>query len=181
MKALTLAQPVASAMLIGGKRIENRTWTPSVHPTSKAQPALIKSEPMVIAVHAGAAWWDGLKDKGKSKTCPKLRTDVAAFVQARWRGAPVDLAGLPTSAILGAMRVVDFVHVDELRARVEVAGEAVDVWAIGPWCWMVDRVWVLDEPIPAAGALSLWPLSRINDGEADRILTELVTTTPGSP
>lgn len=32
-------------------------------------------------------------------------------------------------------------------------------WAVGPWCWCIDDVRLLPEPIPARGMQGLWPIS----------------------
>ena len=77
MRALTLRQPYASAIVEGPKRVENRPWpVPSTVPL-----------PAIIAVHAGAAAWP---------TAP---------VRQLWPDCP-PAAQLPRRAILGAMRVV---------------------------------------------------------------------------
>lgn len=33
-----------------------------------------------------------------------------------------------------------------------------DPWAFGPWCWVVDDVRLLPEPMPCRGMQGLWPL-----------------------
>lgn len=34
-----------------------------------------------------------------------------------------------------------------------------DPWAFGPWCWVVDDVKLLPEPVPCRGMQGLWPVS----------------------
>lgn len=46
-----------------------------------------------------------------------------------------------------------------------------DPWAFGPWCWVVDRVELLPEPVPCRGMQGLWP---VDDGAIARALWELV-------
>ncbi len=47
---------------------------------------------------------------------------------------------------LGVARVSRALPVDQV----------IDAFAIGPWCWMIDRVLQLPEPIPAIGRQGLW-------------------------
>jgi len=40
-----------------------------------------------------------------------------------------------------------------------VSDLASDPWAFGPWCWCIDDVRLLREPIPARGMQGLWAIS----------------------
>lgn len=114
MRALTVRQPWASAIVHGSKRVENRTRT---------------CTPQLLAIHAACA------------------------------GDPAD--GLPRRAILGVARVYGAVLLSELRrqARTDPRARSELDWALGPWCWRIDRVWCLPEPLPVArGQLGLWRL-----------------------
>lgn len=53
--------------------------------------------------------------------------------------------------ILGAMFVREVVRLEELPDE--------NPWAFGPWCWVIEEVRALSEPIPAKGALGLWEVS----------------------
>jgi len=146
MKALTILQPYASAIIDGPKRVENRTWRPNLR------------TPVWIAVHAGLR---------------PLR-DHFATVKQVWRhdrdrglcdvGPPETLK---LGALLGAMRVYDFLLIDKHP------GLDMDPWATGPWCWMIDQV-VRWKPIPWKGRQGLWELpeeySRTGHPEGTRVL-----------
>lgn len=137
MRILTLAQPMASAVIHGGKDIENRTW--------RGRWVDDRREGW-MAIHAGARWWAG-PDGGKTTSRPS--TGMLAGVAEIWRPriSIADLEDLPTSAILGA------VYVSRIVPLAEVVGNP---WALGPWCWRLTRVVALPSPIPyRKGALGL--------------------------
>ena len=81
MRALTLCQPYASAIVHGPKRTENRPW-----PVPRTVPL-----PAWIAVHAGTRDWP------------------AEPVRALWSACPPRVE-LSRRAVLGAMRVYDCVE-----------------------------------------------------------------------
>lgn len=57
-------------------------------------------------------------------------------------------ATLPESVIIGTVDLVDCQpYTDALREN---------LWACGPWCWILDNPRAFSEPIPAVGKLSLW-------------------------
>lgn len=54
-------------------------------------------------------------------------------------------------------------------------------WAVGPWCWEISEVLVLDEPILMPGALSLWSIPEKYQAELReriRAAVELQKQTP---
>lgn len=176
IRGLTFAQPVASAMIFGGKWIENRTWSTKVPEGG-----------LYVAVHAGKAWWKLEGDPG-TKPDPK----GIGFVAERWAGLPMDLEQVPLGAYLGVVRISRVLHLDTVRARVceqDDRGQEshpLDVavarspWALGTYCWVVDRVWALplEEPIPGAGGQGLWYPAR-KSPEACAKLTQLVESSAG--
>lgn len=139
MKALSIQQPWASAIIDGPKRVENRGWAPTQQPPP---------EGVWIAVHASARLypmpWDEL---------------VAELRAAGWKNAPANAQVYPRSAILGAMRVVRYVRgvrplrPDGIRCRV-----ATSPWrAPGVlWGWDIEDVVRLAQPVPCRGRLRLW-------------------------
>ena len=71
----------------------------------------------------------------------------------------------PMNAILGVMRIADVHDLAALKAKEIDAPNTLtepersvlkSPWAFGPFCWRIDRIWLLDAPIPCRGALSLW-------------------------
>lgn len=151
MNALTLAQPVASAMF-RGKRIENRTWAPP-------------EPPGWIAIHAGASWWRGPDPKRPTTQSVRAARSGLEFCADRWwpPATADDLATVPQRCFLG------IVHVHKI---VDVEAVADELWAIGPKCWLVDKAIPLPTPIPCfAGALGLW---RVTDPAATIALEGLI-------
>lgn len=116
MKAITIAQPWAWAIVEGAKRIENRTWR-----TKHRGP---------LAIHAG---------KSKLFMIPKLPD-----------GTDVPQLYLPFGALVGVAELVDCVRVEDLPPAL-----AMNPFAAGPWCWILDNVRKI-EPIPMNGAQLLW-------------------------
>lgn len=85
MRALTVWQPYATAILQHGKDIENRPWKPPVDLYGKR-----------IAIHAG------------------LRIDRAALAEAADAGYPLPDT-IPTGVLLGVVRLVGAHHADTCR------------------------------------------------------------------
>ena len=52
--------------------------------------------------------------------------------------------------------LLGLVRFDHAVRHVEGAESWGDPWAVGPWCWHVDEVLALEEPIPCRGAQGLW-------------------------
>jgi len=112
MKAITVCQPWAWAIVSGPKRVENRSWF------SRYRGPLL--------IHAG---------KSKAWMCTALAD-----------GTPVP-EGLAFGALVGVATVVDCVP---------VATAPPSPFTFGPWCWLLDNVWALAEPVPYRGAQNLW-------------------------
>ena len=66
---------------------------------------------------------------------------------------------IPYGAIIAVATVVRcYLHADELGAAL-LAGCDADPgapWAFGPWCWDLDDINELVEPVPCKGMLGLW-------------------------
>jgi len=123
MKALSIQQPWAHAILHGDKRVENRTWK---------------------AFHRGMT----LIHAGK-----KLDTEACEFLAAPyekcWNLSEQDLHDAPRGAIVGVCWIIDCIT-DAEAAAVHGA------WAMGPWCFVIDKVHSFAEPIPYKGALGFF-------------------------
>lgn len=133
MKAISIQQPWAAAILRLGKTVENRTWA-----TRHRGPLLI---------HAGKSrrWYDSL--------------DPAAWL--RTFGVPLPgVADLPFGAIVGRVDVIACVRLappgspaaDDELARL-VAGSR---WASGPWCWVLRNPRAAAVPVPYPGTTMLF-------------------------
>lgn len=143
IRGLTLWRPWSGSIVHGPKRIENRGWAPSQQLVDRG---------LWIAIHGGSKW-----DR-----------DGAEFLTAHWTIAAsvVMLAGERTYDILDERqwpaRAISkgIVGVARVRRAVPAGDPAVrtDPFAFGPFCWMLEDVRALPEPIPCKGAQGLWVL-----------------------
>lgn len=154
MRALTVRQPWAQAIVGGAKPVENRS-----RPVSYRGPLLI---------HAGAAW-----DRTAFDHEP-----LARYLAAQWAVTRDNWVGtsLPTGVVLGTVDLVDVHAHDERRGchrRVDIVGWApwdgsdasqagweprtCSAWALaGHHHWVLANARPLPERIPTKGRLGLW-------------------------
>lgn len=134
MKALTIHQPWAWAIVAGHKKIENRTWRPPLRLIGKR-----------IAIHAG-----------KKRPCPNAQQAVREL--AGPESMPNDL---PLGVVVGHVLLTGFAaplwnvvhHPDPFLTLSAVQD---DPWFIGPIAWLLDEAVALDQPVPAKGRQGLW-------------------------
>lgn len=126
MKALSIQQPWAWAILYLGKRVENRTWY-----TNFRGP---------IYLHAGKK----LDLDGMDSLEPDIRE---ALRDAEESGET--LGKIYCGYLVGTARITDCVRPD----AVDGPGSG---WANGPWCFLLDDVEALPVPIPCKGALGFF-------------------------
>lgn len=141
MKAITISQPFASLIASGEKWIENRTW-----PTNYRGP---------IAIHAGK----GLQYLD--------RFELAEYPS----GCVIAIANLAACERLATIGSYD--SMPDRRKEI-IAGTnrywseaATHKHAEGPWCWILEDVKQLVNPIPYRGSQGLWQI-------ADEAITEMV-------
>lgn len=127
MKALSICQPWAFAILHGNKRVENRTWA-----TSYRGPLLI---------HAGKSrqWFD----------CDS----VGLVSHAAGRHATPNAPGMHFGALVGVARLVACAHVDHMPIEINVGDQR---FVEGPLCWVLDDVREFANPIPWRGQQGLF-------------------------
>lgn len=148
IRALTLHQPMASAIAVGPKRLENR-------PRNMFAAGRL---PEWVAIHAGLGWWPV----------------TLAWLRGHWPGHPPP-ASLPRGKLLGVM-LIDWM--EQYQLGVLLPGLMSpreremfdDPWATGPWCAHIAEVRLLDEPIAAKGKQGLW----YPDADAQAALRALV-------
>ena len=136
MRALTVCQPWAWAIVDGRKSVENRTWR-----TDYRGP---------LAIHAGLsrAHLDAME------SYPDLsRWDDDDLVFGAIIGV-VELVDCVRVAPPWPIERFPAAEQPELR-RTWPRGEVPDPWATGPWCWLLERPRAIT-PIPCRGALGLW-------------------------
>lgn len=130
MKAITICQPYAELICRGDKRIENRTW-----------PTMYRG---LILIHAG-----------KSR---EWLTDDGPNLDPR-ENYGVPLTDMAFGAFVAVARLVNCVTVDSIHA-----GRYDDIYpwardhqhAEGPWCWVLQDVQRLANPVPWRGQQGLW-------------------------
>jgi hypothetical protein len=136
MKALTIHQPYAELIARGDKRVENRVWR--THHRGD------------LAIHAGLKY---VRDE-----------DLPPFLRgyAALGGGEDDNCDF--GAIIAVVEVIDCVHIDEVNEPALFYDLDDPLrWAVnhpehttGPWCWILENVRRLTEPIPITGTQMLW-------------------------
>lgn len=143
MKAITVRQPWAWAIIHGGKDVENRTRN------------LAGSYRGPLAIHAGARW----SDRGAES--PLVRRAVWDFYGTE---SPLDEPFRSSEsprvfgAIIGVVDLVD-VHLETPRCCTSPWAERVTRYDDNPLHHLgVDNPRPLTSPIPCKGRLGLWTL-----------------------
>jgi len=127
MKALSVLQPWAWALIHGPKRVENRTWR-----TSYRGPLLI---------HAGLSRRLFGRGLNLEAVGPERLFVPEAKVEALLPGLP-PVEQLTFGSIVGLVQLVDVCRFEDVGA---------DPFAEGPWCWLLERPQPLAKPIPWRG------------------------------
>lgn len=159
-RALTLCQPWATLIAAGAKRIETRNWAP--HYRGR------------LAIHA-AKGLNGLKhDPYERVTAGELRQRLADLVNSSpfWealreapgvacdQGGHVDADSLPRGAIVATCELAVVVSTELRDAWLNHSGSnrerAFGNFNPGRYCWLLDDVVPLPQPLPARGEQMLW-------------------------
>jgi len=148
VRALTVKQPWAWALVTGHKPIENRTWIPDVRNLGKH--LVITSSKSKGEPHDNEAVW---------RMVPEFRPHMSRC-----------------GFVVGVVRLIGLLQIDEYDDVVDCiwwrgpgssgltwaqwceANPRWREWATGPRCWVFDRASQLPEPIPCTGSLGLWML-----------------------
>lgn len=139
LQALTLWQPWASAILVGAKPWENRSWAPAA---LKATPP----RPMWVALHAGAT-----TDTSLSRPERGYRFGRGwQMLRELWPELP---GGRDYTWPRGLLGLVRFDYAESFEPGAVCHD---DPWCSGPLCWRVGRVVALPQPIACQGAQRLW-------------------------
>ena len=126
MKALTLTQPYATAIAMGYKHIETRSWRTSY-----------RGE---LAIHA-------------AKGFPNWAKEFAGLEMTQGR---LGTSPLPTSAVLCIVTLTDCIRTEDVDPDLPSVERSYGDFTSGRWAWTLENVRVLPEPIAAKGALGLW-------------------------
>lgn len=147
MKALTLAQPWATLVAIGAKKIETRSW-PTPHRG-------------LVAIHAA---------KTISRVGGKLRLSNLCS-SPRFSRALSEFGYLPKSLPLGGIiATAEIVNCVSTNLSAELPPQDSDEYAFGDYAanrfmWFLNDVRVLPNPIKCVGAFKLWPVPETIEAE----------------
>ncbi len=138
MKALSLTQPWASAVVEGFKEYETRSWA-----TKYRGP---------IAIHASKGF------PRVAKALLGLEDDAdepMPHIRGTMNRPPEEM---PTGAILGIVNITDCQETWAMMRQEFISeGEhAFGDWEPGRYAWKLEGVIWLSRPVPAKGSLGLW-------------------------
>jgi len=137
VKALSIRQPWAYAILHLGKDVENRDWF---------RKFMIGE---TFAIHASASMTAGefeaayhfIKERIGPETAEKLPMFAKEFVRG---------------AIIGTARITHVISAEKVKK-----GLPVSKWFVGEYGLVFDQVRPLPEPIPCAGKLMFWEVPTV--------------------
>lgn len=134
MKALTLTQPWATLVALGHKQVETRSWR-----TQYRGP---------IAIHAAKGF------PASARQFAEVERDFGRIPSQ-----------LPRGAVVCIIDLVDCRPTEDVALGVSVLEYYLGDYTPGRWAWLFDpaSLRVLENPIPARGALSLWEWQAIEE------------------
>lgn len=165
IRALTLWPEWVPAFTHMQKRVENRPWAP----TADLIKGMFERETPRLALHAGVSWPGPKSERW-------LRFEAVAN-KAGYLVSNVEPGKmLVTRPNVRGFRMVDVplghvfarcsIHMVTNNGAVEQCVRASslerapelqhDPWAFGPYCWWLEKLAILDEPVPARGHQKLW-------------------------
>lgn len=137
MKAISLWQPWASAIAVGLKRFETRSW-----PTRYRGPLLI---------HA-AKRWTGAERAFRGTAIERLRgmPEIGDDLRRSFLGYSSVLGSIVAVANLTDCMPICYHHnASELE---QLFGD----YTVGRWAWHLSEVRRIEDPVPCVGAQGLW-------------------------
>lgn len=136
MRGLTLHRPWDTAMLVLGKPLENRSWSP---------PAAVIGQR--IALHSGKTWdGDGVAFiTGLAVSNGMAPREVLDFV---------DRARDVHSAIIGTVKISRVLRRGDLASMSDPLYSSP--WFFGDCGWVREDAFLLPEPVPCKGMQGLW-------------------------
>lgn len=144
MKALSLSQPWASAVVLDEKSIETRSWRTSY----RGQ----------IAIHASARFPQSYKDlvDDNPQRLPFV-TQVRSHL-------------LPTGSLIGVVTLYDCVPTESVRDDITSIELKFGDYDDGRWAWLLHGAVELPKPVPCKGSLGLWNLK---DEEVEAMVAQI--------
>jgi len=132
MKALSLTQPWATAMAIGLKEWETRSWPTSFRGR--------------MAIHA-------------AKGFPGWAKEFAAEAHRYHSGFPREVSEFPLGAVVCVGEIVECRRTNELRGDLSQTEQAWGDYADGRFAFKFNLERMLWPSIPAKGALGFWKMT----------------------
>lgn len=143
MKAISLWQPWASAIALGLKRVETRSW-----PTKHRGPIAIHAAKTKKGVRLGASF---------DVVCAVAHR---LGIQETWMGKRRAIEdAVPFGAIVAVAEIVrcelcdpDIIAAEgRARGNAGVIEVAMGDWIPGRWLWRLDKIRAVEPPVPALG------------------------------
>lgn len=129
MKAFTVYQPYAYAIVAGLKHYETRPRRTNIRGR--------------VAVHAGMV--DILR---RRRLSDREFWEILAAINGK--------AELPRGAVVGTVEIVDCVPVENIVDKLNDQERALGDYSPGRFAWVLQNPIVFDEPIPARGKQGWW-------------------------
>jgi len=129
MKALSLWQPYASAVALGLKTYETRSWTTKVRGP--------------ITIHASKRWGPAERDLSRNA--------------ARIHGQPL-LAEPPLGAIVAIAEIAEVFRTEDIREKLSADELFFGDYDDGRYAWRLENVRALRTPIPIRGWQGFFPV-----------------------
>lgn len=143
MKALTIWQPWATAIAVGYKKYETRSWGTEYRGK--------------IAIHAGSK-----KPYVSDNTFVNMFTcDISIGIETRSKKAVLcdscTYHELPLGAIVAIADLVDCIEItEEFVSRLSIQEKAFGDFTVGRYAWQLENIKMLKEPIKEKGHQRLW-------------------------
>ena len=136
---ISIAQPFASAIALGRKNIEIRTWWTSYTG--------------LIALHAGLTWYGGVKLPG----CVSEEKMIPIQKAVKRLSLPTTIAEYPIGSIVALAYLKECVKfTEESYKRLQPLHGSDAPYTSGEYGWLFENVCKLDEPIHVQGTLGLF-------------------------
>lgn len=141
MKAFTVYQPYAFAIVAGLKHYETRKTRTSIRGR--------------VAVHAAKT--DLWKEKKITMAgARELSKILSEYREEQTKGAICVPPVLVFGAVIGTVEIVDCVPVEEIRDKLTEREEALGDYSPGRFAWVLQNPEMFDTPIPERGNQGWW-------------------------
>jgi hypothetical protein len=138
MKALSLTQPWASAVALGLKRYETRSW-----------PTGFRGD---VCIHAAKGFPRWARDFAQAINDPLRRGFQSS------NGHLPSVEKMPLGVILCVAELTECRQTDTLVNEISDLEQLYGNYSDGRYAFRLENVRVLPEPIPVRGALSFWTI-----------------------